>query len=117
MRAALIIVLYFIPVIVAYAMKVPRKANVWLVNVLLGWTVIGWFVALGLCFYLKRETPGTAPTLPPGPTGLSGPMPITPSEPPSAPSSLPWEQGSGSAMPAPPPADPGAMPWEDPGGS
>jgi Superinfection immunity protein len=125
MTTLFLIALYFMPVIVAYAVKTPSKQYVWLVNGFLGWTVIGWFVALGMCVYLKRQTPGGAPALAPASTG---PLPVTPPAPSSAPSSMPWQQapevdssakhGSGSTTPPPPQTGQGgAMPWDTPGTS
>jgi len=124
METLFIIILYFIPVIVAYAVKTPSKPTVWFVNGVLGWTVIGWFVALGLCFYLKRQTPGAAPALAPASTGT---LPVIPSAPSSARSSMPWQQasnpeedssaehGSGSTTPPPPQTGRGgSMPWDTP---
>jgi hypothetical protein len=40
--------LYFVPTFLAVLWSVPRMARVIVVNVFLGFTVIGWFVALAL---------------------------------------------------------------------
>ena len=39
-------VLYFVPAIVAAARRTHNATGILLLNVFLGWTVIGWFVAL-----------------------------------------------------------------------
>ena len=40
--------LYFTPAIVAFSRRVPNTGSVVVIDVLLGWTVIGWVVALAL---------------------------------------------------------------------
>ncbi len=57
--------LYFLPTIIANSRKVPNFGSVVVVNLFLGWTFIGWVVALAMAF---RSTPSTAagsPSLPP----------------------------------------------------
>jgi TRAP-type mannitol/chloroaromatic compound transport system permease small subunit len=44
----LLIALYFIPTIVAVTRKVTNQASVAVINVFLGWTLIGWVVALAM---------------------------------------------------------------------
>ena len=39
---------YFIPGIVASARHVPNQASVWIINIFLGWTLVGWVVALAM---------------------------------------------------------------------
>jgi hypothetical protein len=39
---------YITPTLVALTRKVPNRGSVIVVNVLLGWTVIGWVVALAM---------------------------------------------------------------------
>lgn len=39
------IVIYFIPTIIAYKQKHYSLRNLFLVNLLLGWTFIGWVIA------------------------------------------------------------------------
>lgn len=41
-------VIYLIPGLTARARKVPNVGSVWVVNVLAGWTVIGWIVAMAM---------------------------------------------------------------------
>jgi hypothetical protein len=39
---------YFFPTIVAAARKVPNQGSVFVINLFLGWTLIGWIVALAM---------------------------------------------------------------------
>jgi Superinfection immunity protein len=39
---------YFIPGIVASVRHVPNQASVWIINIFLGWTLVGWVVALAM---------------------------------------------------------------------
>lgn len=47
-------VLYVLPLIIAGARNAPDVGSVAVVNLLLGWTVIGWVVALALAFRTPR---------------------------------------------------------------
>jgi hypothetical protein len=47
---ALIIIAYWAPTIIAFTRHVPAKAQVLIVNLFLGWTMIGWVVALVMAF-------------------------------------------------------------------
>jgi hypothetical protein len=40
--------LYFLPTIIAVARQVRNQASVVLINFFLGWTLIGWVIALAL---------------------------------------------------------------------
>lgn len=42
----MVIALYFLPLIVAWLRGHHNKASIFLLNLFLGWTVIGWIVAL-----------------------------------------------------------------------
>ena len=42
----IIAVLYFVPTFIATGRKAKRDAGIFLVNLLLGWTLLGWVVAL-----------------------------------------------------------------------
>jgi hypothetical protein len=44
----LIIVVYFLPSIEAYRRKVVDRGSVLVINLFLGWTLIGWVVALAM---------------------------------------------------------------------
>jgi hypothetical protein len=47
--------LYFLPTIVATSRKVTNTGSVFVINLLLGWSVIGWVVALAMA--VKSKTP------------------------------------------------------------
>ncbi|MBU6163251.1 MAG: superinfection immunity protein [Myxococcales bacterium] len=47
---------YFVPSIVAVARKMPNKGSTIVVNVFLGWTFIGWVVALAMACG-RKESP------------------------------------------------------------
>jgi hypothetical protein len=40
------IIIYFIPTIIAMCRHTPNGLRVFVVNLLLGWTVLGWVIAL-----------------------------------------------------------------------
>lgn len=42
------IILYFLPAIIGAARKVPNILSVFVINLFLGWTFIGWVVALAM---------------------------------------------------------------------
>jgi hypothetical protein len=67
------IALYLLPAIVAYRRNTLNKAAVAIVDIFLGWTLIGWVVALAMAASGKQEGPKT---------------PIPPAER----SSLPWQR-------------------------
>lgn len=45
--------LYFLPTIVGFSRRVVNRGSVAVINVFLGWTVIGWVVALAMAFRTK----------------------------------------------------------------
>ena len=47
--------LYFLPTIIATSRKVTNTGSVFVINLLLGWSVIGWIVALAMA--VKSKTP------------------------------------------------------------
>ncbi|PYZ98754.1 hypothetical protein CR205_09320 [Alteribacter lacisalsi] len=51
-------VFYFLPVIIAVSREKDNVAAVAIMNILLGWTFIGWVIALVWAFTDKRETAG-----------------------------------------------------------
>lgn len=53
--AAMLIGLYFAPTLLALDRDVPNKGSVAVINVFLGWTLIGWVVALAMA---ARSVPG-----------------------------------------------------------
>ena len=49
-----VLVLYFLPSIVAFARKVTHQGSVIVINVFLGWTFIGWVIALAMACRTSR---------------------------------------------------------------
>ena len=47
--------MYFLPTIIATSRKVSNTGSVFVINLLLGWSVIGWVVALAMA--VKSKTP------------------------------------------------------------
>ncbi|MFE9816730.1 superinfection immunity protein [Streptomyces sp. NBC_00236] len=39
---------YFVPAVVAFSRGVPNKGSVLVLNLFLGWTLVGWVVALAM---------------------------------------------------------------------
>ena len=52
---AALIIGYFIPTIVAWTRHVPHRGSVTIVNVFLGWTIVGWVVALAMACRSRRS--------------------------------------------------------------
>lgn len=44
----IVVGMYFIPLIVAAVRKVPNVGSVAVLNIFLGWTLVGWVVALAM---------------------------------------------------------------------
>lgn len=44
----LIVLAYWTPTLVAFSRRVPNRVSVAVINCFLGWTVIGWVVALAM---------------------------------------------------------------------
>lgn len=51
---AAIFIAYWVPAIVAWLRHVPNKWSVLVVNLFLGWTVIGWIVAMAMAMRDRR---------------------------------------------------------------
>jgi hypothetical protein len=49
-----LVLAYFLPSFLAYQRKAPDQNTVAVINLLLGWTVIGWIVALALALRDRR---------------------------------------------------------------
>jgi hypothetical protein len=49
-----VLILYFIPSIVAASRQHPNRVPVFVLNIFLGWTLVGWVVAL--CWSLTAQT-------------------------------------------------------------
>lgn len=77
--AAASVALYLLPALIAWARRLPALTTVVPLNVLAGWTVIGWAIALAIALApaRRRAAPGerTAPqSAPPRPSaGWAGP--------------------------------------------
>lgn len=79
-----VFVVYFIPAIVAIVGRHRRWLLITLIDLLFGWTVIGWIIALALLATGRRQQPPPPPPPPPA-AGQGGlPAPIPPSPPPAA---------------------------------
>jgi hypothetical protein len=50
----IVLVLYFLPSIVAVSRKVAHQGSVVVVNLFLGWTFIGWVIALAMACRTRR---------------------------------------------------------------
>ena len=46
MEALIVLALYLIPALVAYNRQHPNAGAILILNLLLGWTVVGWIVSL-----------------------------------------------------------------------
>jgi Superinfection immunity protein len=102
--------LYLLPVLIGVARRVPDLGSVAVINVLLGWTLLGWVAALALA--LRSAAPSgpvvqLVQSLPPAPppvgqlpsagwAGAPGPPPRRFGEPP--PLSLPYPAGPGGGQ-------------------
>jgi hypothetical protein len=47
-------VVYFVPTIVATARKIPTVGLVFVINLFLGWTFLGWVIALAMAVRTRR---------------------------------------------------------------
>lgn len=61
---------YFPPTIVAWIRQHPNRVSIFLLNLLLGWTVIGWFVALIWSASAIRRLPPVEPAKASDPSGV-----------------------------------------------
>jgi hypothetical protein len=52
---------YWIPTAVAFFRGVPNKASVLVINLFLGWTIIGWVVALAMAVRSHQQYPPPYP--------------------------------------------------------
>jgi hypothetical protein len=100
------VALYLLPVMIGAARRVPDLGAVAVINVLLGWTLAGWAVALAMALRSVRPAPPAVqvmqnlpPSPPPGWLPPAG-WPVPPEAPPARPGvppplSLPPRPGSG----------------------
>jgi hypothetical protein len=49
------VALYLLPGLVGWRRKLPYRGAVWVVNVTLGWTVLGWIAALVMAVWPKPK--------------------------------------------------------------
>jgi hypothetical protein len=54
----IVIGMYFIPLIVAVVRKVPNVGSVAVINIFLGWTLVGWVVVLAMAARSAPTRPG-----------------------------------------------------------
>lgn len=94
---------YLAPSIVALIRKAPNTASVAAVNVLLGWSLIGWAVALAMALRDPARTRANGPVTIIQNAGPNPPPPINPWTPPALPPGGPYD--------GPPADDPNAYPW------
>jgi Superinfection immunity protein len=50
-----LIIAYVVPSLIAYWRSMPNRAQTCVINVLLGWTVLGWVVALVMAVGAKKD--------------------------------------------------------------
>ncbi len=55
-------VIYFLPFVIANARHHPQQGSIFFLNLIVGWTVIGWFAVLVWAFVGREETPKTGPS-------------------------------------------------------
>lgn len=60
---AVLVAAYFLPALIAGMRKVPHEGSIVVVNIFLGWTLIGWVVALAMAC---RSIPPHPALTPPG---------------------------------------------------
>ena len=53
MEIIILIAIYFIPTLIAFDKKAKSPAQVLIVNLFLGWTLLGWVIALVMAFNKK----------------------------------------------------------------
>jgi Superinfection immunity protein len=99
----IVISLYFLPTIIAASRKVPNIGSVIVVNLFLGWTFIGWVVALAMAMRSRLpNATGASPTQPANPA--QPPSPLPPQE--SAPEPPAPREESAAALPPAAAGDP-----------
>jgi len=52
---AIVVALYLLPVLVGWGRRVPDIGSVAVINILLGWTLVAWVVALALALRSVRR--------------------------------------------------------------
>jgi hypothetical protein len=61
--ADLALMAYLLPCVLAWHRGVPAIRSAAMINVLLGWTIVGWAVALAMALRSRTPAPSPAPTL------------------------------------------------------
>ena len=89
---ALSIVAYLLPVLIGWSRHVHDLAAVVVINIALGWTLVGWVIALAMALRTRPEPVPTVQVYQGVPPLGTGPVP------PAA--AAPWDSG---APPLPPP--------------
>ncbi|MFE2329272.1 superinfection immunity protein [Streptomyces sp. NPDC059385] len=56
--ALIVLALYFVPTIIAIPRNIPNRGSVVVINIFLGWTVIGWVIALAMAARSATPHPG-----------------------------------------------------------
>lgn len=91
---------YFVPSIVAAVRKVPNVGSVAVVNTLLGWTLVGWAVAMAMAMRSRPQAqqvvvnvPGYQPPMPGYQPPVPGYQPPVPGHQPQAPGHQPSMPG------------------------
>lgn len=52
-----IVLAYFLPAVIAFSRGVPNKGSVLVLNLFLGWTLVGWVVALAMAARSHQQRP------------------------------------------------------------
>ncbi|MGH3825866.1 MAG: superinfection immunity protein [Pseudonocardiaceae bacterium] len=78
-----IFLLYFLPAVTGAIRKVPNIVSVFVVNFFLGWTLVGWVVALAMA--ARTAPPPGYPPVPGYPPPTPPPWPPPGSRPPRSP--------------------------------
>jgi hypothetical protein len=74
----LLVLLYFIPAVVAGVRHVPHEGSIVVVNIFLGWTLVGWVVALAMACRTIPPHPALPPPGAPSPGTHAAPSPPQP---------------------------------------
>ncbi|HWB50431.1 MAG TPA: superinfection immunity protein [Stellaceae bacterium] len=56
-----VIIIYLLPTVIAYGREHPRRQEVLVLNLLLGWTLIGWFVVFLWASLARTEDQAVLP--------------------------------------------------------
>lgn len=67
-----VLMLYFVPTVIAFIRKVPNAGSVVVINLFLGWTLIGWVLALAMAARSVPVRP-SPPVIPPRQDGIPPP--------------------------------------------